>query len=84
MELLGKTLGVIGTGKIGKLVARFGLALGMNVVGADTYPDTALAKTPGFRYATIPELLACSDVVTLHCPHDPGRSRSSTPRRSPR
>jgi D-3-phosphoglycerate dehydrogenase len=72
-ELEEKTLGVIGTGKIGKLVARFGLAMGMNVVGADMYPDTALAKTPGFRYAPVAELLASSDVVTLHCPHEPGQ-----------
>ncbi len=56
----------------------------MKVIGADTYPDTAFAKTPGFRYAPVGELLAASDVVTLHCPHEPGRSRSSTRRRSPR
>ncbi|MCX7031200.1 MAG: phosphoglycerate dehydrogenase [Spirochaetes bacterium] len=71
-ELEEKTLGVIGTGKIGKLVARFGLAVGMNVVGADRYPDAALSKTPGFRYAPVAELLAESDIVTLHCPHEPG------------
>jgi phosphoglycerate dehydrogenase-like enzyme len=71
-ELEGKTLGVIGTGKIGKLVARFGLAMVMNVIGADMYPDAALAKTPGFRYAPVAELLASSDIVTLHCPHEPG------------
>jgi D-3-phosphoglycerate dehydrogenase len=72
-ELEGKTLGVIGTGRIGKLVARFGLDLGMNVIGADTYPDPSLAKAPGFRYAPVGELLAGSDVVTLHCPHEPGQ-----------
>jgi len=71
-ELEGKTLGVIGTGKIGKLMVKFGLAMGMKVIGADTYPDAALAKTPGFRYAPVAELLAASDVVTLHCPHEPG------------
>ena len=71
-ELEGKTLGVIGTGKIGKLVAGFGLALGMKVIGADPYPDAAFARTPGFRYAPVGELLAASDVVTLHCPQEPG------------
>jgi len=70
-ELEGKTLGVVGTGKIGKLVARFGLAFDMKVIGADVYPDAALAKTPGFRDAAVGELLAASDVVTLHCPHEP-------------
>jgi len=72
-ELEEKTLGVIGTGKIGKLVVRFGLAMGMNVIGTDMYPDTALAKTPGFRYAPVADLLASSDIVTLHCPHEPGQ-----------
>ncbi len=71
-ELEGKTLGVIGTGKIGKLVARFGLAFDVKVIGSDPYPDPALAKTPGFRYAPVAELLAAADVVTLHCPHEPG------------
>jgi D-3-phosphoglycerate dehydrogenase / 2-oxoglutarate reductase len=71
-ELEGKTLGVVGTGKIGKLVARFGLAFDMKVIGTDVYPDAALAKTPGFRYSPVGELLAGSDVVTLHCPHEPG------------
>jgi D-3-phosphoglycerate dehydrogenase len=72
-ELEEKTLGVIGTGKIGRLVAGFGLVMGMNVVGVDNYPDTALAKTPGFRYVPIAELLASSNLVTLHCPHEPGQ-----------
>jgi D-3-phosphoglycerate dehydrogenase len=62
-ELEGKTLGVIGTGKIGKLVARFGRAMGMNVVGSDTYPDAGFAKTPGFRYAPVGVLLAASDKI---------------------
>lgn len=71
-ELEGRTLGVVGTGKIGRLVARFGLAFDMTVIGADPYPDAALAKAPGFRYAPVAELLAASDVVSLHCPHEPG------------
>jgi D-3-phosphoglycerate dehydrogenase len=72
-ELEGKTLGVVGTGKIGRLVARFGLGLDMKVVGTDTYPDAGLAKTAGFRYAQLADLLAGSDVVSLHCPHEPGQ-----------
>ncbi len=71
-ELEGKTLGLIGTGRIGKLVARFALALDMTVVGHDALPDKDFARTPGFRYVPLAELLASSDVVTLHCPHTPG------------
>jgi D-3-phosphoglycerate dehydrogenase len=72
-ELEGKTLGVIGTGRIGKLVTRFALAMDMKVIGHDAYPDAALAATHGFRYAELADLLAGADIVTLHCPHTPGQ-----------
>lgn len=67
-ELEGKTLGVVGTGRIGRLVSRFALALDMNVVAHDLKPDPTLSDQPGFRYAALEELLADSDIVTLHCP----------------
>jgi phosphoglycerate dehydrogenase-like enzyme len=72
VELEGRTLGVIGTGRIGKLVAGFALALGMKVLGYDAFPDAAWSPSPSFRYAPLPETLAASDIVTLHCPHTPG------------
>ena len=71
-EVEGKCLGVVGTGRIGKLVTRFALALDMKVTGHDAVPDTALGGTSGFRYAAFPELLQSSDIVTLHCPPLPG------------
>ncbi len=71
-ELEGKSLGVIGTGRIGKLVTRFALAMDMSVLGYDAYPDPAYAPSDAFRYAGLAELLASSDIVTLHCPHTPG------------
>jgi D-3-phosphoglycerate dehydrogenase len=71
-ELEGRTLGVIGTGRIGRLVTRFALAMDMKVVGHDAYPDSGYAPSPGFRYASVGELLAAADIVTLHCPHTPG------------
>ena len=66
-DLHGKTVGVIGTGKIGTIFARIMAGFGCTVVGHDRYP------TPGFealggRYVEIDELLECSDVVSLHCP----------------
>ena len=73
-ELEGKTLGVVGTGRIGKLVTRFALAMDMKVIGHDAYPDAGLGGTPAFRYAALPELLGGSDIVTLHCPHTPGEA----------
>jgi D-3-phosphoglycerate dehydrogenase / 2-oxoglutarate reductase len=71
-ELEGRTLGVIGTGKIGRLVVKFALALDMKVLGHDAYPDSGYAPAAAFRYASREEVLSASDVVTLHCPHTPG------------
>ena len=71
-ELEGRTLGVVGTGRIGKLVTKFALAMDMRVLGFDAYPDSRYAPSPGFRYVQLEELLGSSDIVTLHCPHAPG------------
>ncbi|HZE86586.1 MAG TPA: NAD(P)-dependent oxidoreductase [Methylomirabilota bacterium] len=65
-DLEGKTLGVIGAGKIGKKVVDLGLCFGMNVL--------VHTKTPGeekenLRYVALDELLSSSDVVTLHVPY---------------
>jgi phosphoglycerate dehydrogenase-like enzyme len=72
-ELEGRTLGVIGTGRIGKLVTKFALGMDMRVLGHDAFPDACYAPSPEFRYVTLEELLASSDIVTLHCPHTPGQ-----------
>ena len=80
IELEGRTLGVIGCGKIGKLVARFALALDMHVLGYDAYPDATFAPSPRFRFAALDEVLASSDALTLHCPHTPGEPPLINPR----
>jgi D-3-phosphoglycerate dehydrogenase len=72
MELEGKTLGLVGCGKIGKLVARFALGMDMNVAAYDAYPDRAFAPGPGFRFAALPDVLASSHAISLHCPHKSG------------
>jgi D-3-phosphoglycerate dehydrogenase len=71
-ELDGRILGVIGTGRIGKLVTHFALAMDMRILGFDVFPDAAYAPSPAFRYVTLEEVLESSDIVTLHCPHAPG------------
>jgi phosphoglycerate dehydrogenase-like enzyme len=71
-ELEGRTLGVIGCGKIGKLVTRFALSLDMQVLGFDAYPDFSFTPSPGFRFTSREEVLASSDLITLHCPSTPG------------
>lgn len=66
-ELRGRTVGVVGCGAIGRDVVRLAGALGAEVIGYD--PMRPSFDVPrGFRWAQIPELLAASDVVTLHCP----------------
>ena len=70
IELAGKTMGIIGFGRIGKVTGRIANALGMRVVAADNNPDDegrALAE-----YVDLEELLARSDVIALHCPLLPG------------
>jgi len=66
-DLYGKTVGVIGTGKIGTIFARIMAGFGCTLVGYDRYPRPAFEALGG-RYIGVDELLACSDVVSLHCP----------------
>jgi D-3-phosphoglycerate dehydrogenase len=70
-ELCGKTLGVVGTGVIGRRVARLGQCLGMSLLGYDVQPSQALIDDVGMRYVRLAELFAKSDVVTLHAPLTP-------------
>jgi D-lactate dehydrogenase len=64
-DLSGKTLGVIGTGAIGRHVMQIAHGFGMNVLAYD------LEHRPGIRYGTLDEVLAQSDVLTLHIPAAP-------------
>jgi len=64
-----KTLGVIGTGKIGKNVIRIARGFNMSVLAYDLHPDLEFAKENNFMYKTLPEVLSQSDVVTLHAPY---------------
>jgi D-lactate dehydrogenase len=70
-ELHGKTLGVIGTGRVGRRVIRIARAFGMNCLAFDSHPDEDLATGLGFRYVTLDHLLRKSDIVTLHIPLTP-------------
>lgn len=68
IELAGKTLGIVGLGRIGTAVARIGLAFGMQVIAADPSPRDVPA---GVRIVSVDEIFAQSDAVTLHCPLTP-------------
>lgn len=66
-ELAGKTMGIIGYGSIGRKVGEVATAFGMNIIG-NSRTRTDESKNKNFRWADVPELLAQSDVVSLHCP----------------
>ncbi|MFA5997905.1 MAG: hydroxyacid dehydrogenase [Candidatus Paceibacterota bacterium] len=70
-DLAGKTIGVVGTGHIGAHVIRMSKGFGMQVVGFDAFPNAELSHTLDFSYVSLPELLAASDIVTLHVPYNP-------------
>lgn len=65
-----KTVGVVGTGKIGKAFCEIMLGFGTNVIAYDLYPDEGL-KSKGVKYTSIDELFGQSDIISLHCPLTP-------------
>ena len=67
IELVGKTMGIIGYGRIGQATGRIAQALGMDVLAYDAYKDAAL-ECETMRYTELEELFAESDVIALHCP----------------
>ena len=68
-DLKGKIIGVIGTGQIGLHVIRIAKGFDMNVVAYDVHQNKLLSEVLGFEYATLEDLLARSDVITLHVPY---------------
>ncbi len=66
-DLFGKTIGVVGTGNIGKVFCKIMLGFGCRVVAYDVKEDPTL-KEDGVDYLPLEELLSVSDVVSLHCP----------------
>lgn len=63
-DLHGRTVGVIGTGKIGQIFIRICQGFGMHVLAYDPYP----VQDASFPYVSLEELLAKSDIISLHCP----------------
>lgn len=70
IELAGKTMGVIGFGRIGRSVAQVAAAMGMKVAAYDQYQNKDF-ENESIRYVSMDELLAVSDVISLHCPLTP-------------
>lgn len=70
-DLAGKTIGIVGCGHIGLHAIKMANGFGMKVLGFDVHPDPELARTLNFTYASLPELLAASDIISLHVPYNP-------------
>jgi D-lactate dehydrogenase len=73
-DLYGKTVGVIGTGRIGAVFASIMKGFGCKVVACDQYPDKNLIRQ-GIAYLTLDEVLKTSDIISLHCPLTPETNR---------
>ena len=63
-DLRGKTVGIIGTGKIGRVFADICHGFGMNILGYDKFPS----EHPHIQYVELEELFEKSDIISLHCP----------------
>ena len=70
-DMNGKTAGIIGTGKIARILIRILKGFGMNILAYDPYPDRRFAEEAGITYTTLNDLYARSDIISLHCPLTP-------------
>jgi D-3-phosphoglycerate dehydrogenase len=66
MELRGKTLGILGLGRIGLEVAKRAKGFGLEIIGSDPFVSAAVARENGIKLVTVDELIAGSDYLTLH------------------
>jgi D-3-phosphoglycerate dehydrogenase len=67
-DIYGKTLGLIGFGRIAKAVAKRAFGFGMKVMAYDAYPDLKAADEAGVEMTTLDRLLSAADIVSLHAP----------------
>lgn len=63
-----KTVGVIGTGQIGKILIQILKGFGMRILAYDKFPNQAYAEQIGFEYVELDDLYSQSDIISLHCP----------------
>jgi D-lactate dehydrogenase len=70
-DMYGRTVGIVGTGKIGSCVARILRGFGCRLLAHDMYPSAELTESLGLRYVDLETLLAEADIVSLHAPLTP-------------
>lgn len=67
-DMYNKTAGIVGTGKIAKILIQILRSMGMKVVAYDLYPDVEFAQKFDVEYTTLGDLYSRSDIISLHCP----------------
>jgi len=67
-DMHGKTVGIIGSGQVGKVAINILKGFGMRVLAVDTIPDKEFQKKTGFEYVDLDTLYRESDIISLHCP----------------
>lgn len=70
-DLHGKTAGIVGTGKIARILIQILKGFGMNILAFDIYPDAKYAAEAGIKYVSLDELYAHADIISLNCPLTP-------------
>ena len=68
IDLYGKTVGIIGTGKIGRVFVNICRGFGMKILAYDKFPDRSIEDGEIIKYVSIDEIFADSDIISLHCP----------------
>ena len=71
-DLNGRTAGIIGTGKIGRILIKILHGFGMRILAYDGYPDSEFASKYDVQYVSLEEVYRESDIISLHCPLTPG------------
>jgi D-lactate dehydrogenase len=71
MDIKGKTLGLVGVGRIGSHMARLGWAFGMKIIAYDMKSDVALKEKYGVQFMTLEDVLEQADIISLHVPYLP-------------
>ncbi|MGB9608757.1 MAG: NAD(P)-dependent oxidoreductase, partial [Minisyncoccia bacterium] len=71
IDLKGKTIGIIGTGRIGREAIKIARGFDMQVLAYDPYPNQDFANQLNYKYVSLEELLANSDIISIHCPYLP-------------
>jgi len=77
-DLAGKTIGIVGTGRIGRHAIMMAKGFGMNVIAFDVIKNEAFAKEANFPYVPLEELLAKSDIISIHVTRRPRHTTCST------